>query len=125
MINRHISGLQQQLAKTLKMIFGSRQERFIPTDPNTAQLSLGIDTEAVAACSVTQAKKISYTRTQMNVEEKPLSHPGRMRLPEHIRREEIVIEPDEDTSTVKGYQEIIYHMEQHCCKGDDKNNRGI
>ena len=99
--------LQQQLSQLQKMIFGSKQERFIPTDTNTKQLSLDIQAEEVAACSITSAQKISYTRTNTVVEPKPLVHPGRMKLPESLRREEIIIEPAEATEGCKKMGEEI------------------
>src|SRR5215218_6335732 len=86
------AGLQQQLAQLQKMIFGSRHERFVPVQANTPQLALDIEADQTASCSVVEAKKISYTRTQVAIEQKPFVHPGRMKLPEHLRREEITIE---------------------------------
>lgn len=102
-----IAGLQQQLAQLQKMIFGSRHERFVPTDIHPSQLSLNVDADAVATCSVTEAKKISYVKTNTAVEQKPLAHPGRMKLPEHLRREEIIISPEEDTTGLKKIGEEI------------------
>lgn len=102
-----ILALQQQLSQLQKMIFGSRNERFVPTDNNTSQLSLGIEAEAVAACSIASAKKITYTKTHVSVEQQPLVHPGRMKLPEHLRREEIIIEPAEDITACKKMGEEI------------------
>ena len=90
-----IIALEQQLAQLQKMIFGSRHERFIPQSI-PSQLALDITAEEVAACSVVDAKKISYTRTSVNVEAKPIVHPGRMKLPESLRREVILIEPAAD-----------------------------
>lgn len=100
------AGLQQQLSQLQKMIFGSRHERFIPSDINTSQLSLDIQTDQTASCSVVQAKKISYIKTKTVVEHKPL-HPGRMKLPEHLRREESTIEPVEDITNCKKMGEEI------------------
>ena len=99
--------LQQQLSQLQKMIFGSRQERFIPAAVNTTQLSLDIQAEPVAACSITSAQKISYTRTNITVEPKPLIHPGRMKLPDSLRREEIIIEPAADITGCKKMGEEI------------------
>ena len=93
--------LQQQLNQLQKMIFGSKQERFIPIDANTKQLSLDIQAESVTACSITSAQKITYTRTNAAVEPKQLAHPGRMKLPESLRREEIIIEPRADITGCK------------------------
>ena len=101
------AGLQQQLSQLQKMIFGSRQERFVPTDPHTPQLSLGIEADQTASCSVVEAKKISYIKTSTSLEQKPLPHPGRMKLPEHLRREEILIEPSENVSGLKKMGEEI------------------
>jgi transposase len=102
-----ITALEQQLQQLQKMIFGSRQERFVPATSNVPQLSLDIAAETVAAVSVTSAQKISYVRGQVTVEPKPLQHPGRMKLPESLRREQIIIEPTEDTSGCRKMGEEI------------------
>jgi transposase len=100
--------LKQQIDQLKKMIFSSKRERFIPTDVNDPQLSLGIEAEAVAACSVVNAKKISsYIKPNVAVEKKPMQHPGRMKLPESLRREEIIIEPTEDIAGCKKMGEEI------------------
>ena len=52
-----IESLERQLSQLQKLIFGSRHERFLPTDQNPSQLSLGITAEPVAACSVSDAQK--------------------------------------------------------------------
>jgi transposase len=102
-----IVALEQQLQQLQKMIFGSRHERFIPSQPNDPQLTLDIKAEAIATASVTSTQQISYTRTNIAVEQKPLQHPGRMRLPESLRREEIIIEPAEDITACKKMGEEI------------------
>lgn len=99
--------LKQQLDHLKKMIFGSRHERFVPSSPNDPQLSLDIQAEATATASITSTKKVSYTRTNITVEQKPLQHPGRMKLPESLRREEIIIEPAEDITACKKMGEEI------------------
>jgi transposase len=96
-----IVSLEHQLKQLHKMIFGSRHERFVPADENSSQLSLGISAESVACCKVTDAQKIAYTKTSIAVESKPVVHPGRMKLPEHLRREELVIEPAADIAGCK------------------------
>jgi transposase len=102
--------LQRQLDQLKKMIFGSKHERFIPSEQNTSQLSLGIQAESIATCNVTDAKRISYIKTTVSSEPKPLSHPGRMKLPESLRREEIIIEPAEDISSCRKMGEEITEM---------------
>jgi len=102
-----VKTLQQQLAQLQKMIFGSKHERFVPSDAHPSQLALDIEAEAVAACSVADAKKISYVKTNMLVEQKPLIHPGRMKLPESLRRQEIIIEPVADITSCRRIGEEI------------------
>lgn len=76
-----IINLKNQLEQLRKMIFGSKHERFVPTDKNHPQLSLDITAEAVASCNLINAQKITYTRQEKQLEQKPSQHPGRMRLP--------------------------------------------
>lgn len=102
-----VAALEQQLAQLQKMIFASKHERFVSSDAHPSQLSLNIQAEATATCSVTAAQKITYTRTNVSFEQKPLVHPGRMKLPEHLRREEIIIEPAADTTSCRKIGEEI------------------
>lgn len=111
---QHLENLQlrQQLSQLQKMIFGSRHERFVPSQTNPSQLSLDVQAESTASCSVVDAKKISYVKTTVAVEQKPLQHPGRMKLPDHLRREEMIIEPTADISGCKKMgQEITEVLE--------------
>ena len=101
-----IASLQQELSQLKKMIFGSKHERFIPSENNPSQLALGIEAEAVAACNIIDAKKIEYTRIKTEVKE-PIAHPGRYKLPEHLERKEIIIEPTEDVRDCKKIGEEI------------------
>jgi len=98
--------LQQEVVHLKKMIFGSRHERFIPTENNPIQLALNIQADQIAQCSIIDAKKISYTRITTEVN-KTKVHPGRMKLPEHLERREIIIEPQEDTTHCKKIGEEI------------------
>jgi transposase len=98
--------LSRQLDQLKKMIFGSRQERFIPAASREPQLSLNLQAEVMQP-AVTSAKQISYTRHTRATESKPLVHPGRMKLPESLRREQIIIEPAADTTDCKKIGEEI------------------
>lgn len=89
------TGLEQQLLQLKKMIFGSRQERFAPAQTSSAQLGLDMATQTLPEPVVVKQTQISYTKTQTA---QPVSHPGRMKLPESLRRQEIIIEPTEDTT---------------------------
>ncbi len=102
-----VEKLELEVQQLKKMIFGSRHERFIPADANPSQLTLDIDVQQTAACNIADSKKISYIKTNVTVEQKPLLHPGRMKLPEHLRREEIIIDPAEDITGCKMMGEEI------------------
>src|SRR6187455_1560772 len=80
-----IASLQQELAQLKKMIFGSKHERFIPSENNPSQLTLAMEAEAVAACNIIDAKKIEYTRIT----------------------KEIIIEPDQNTEGCKKIGEEV------------------
>ena len=101
-----IAALTHQLDQLKKAIFGSRHERFIPTQ-NSSQLSLNIQAETIAQCSIGEAKKIEYIRTSTIVTENKKEHPGRMKLPEHLERREVIIKPLEDVEGLKKIGEEI------------------
>jgi len=107
-----LTSLEQQLNQLQKMIFGTKHERFIPIENNPGQLSLGIQAEAVAQSSITDAKKISYTRTTVEITEIKKDHPGRMKLPEHLERREMIIEPvDKSEGCKKIGEEVTEELE--------------
>ena len=89
-----VATLRHELAQMKKIIFGSRNERFVPTEDNkpSPQLKLDLDAETIAQCKITATTQITYTRTKTEVTaNKPKAHPGRMKLPENLRRETIVL----------------------------------
>jgi transposase len=98
-----VEKLEHELAQLKKWIFGAKHERFVPTDVNNSQLPLGIETEVVAACKVTDAKKVTYVKTTT---ETSFSRHPRMWLSKDLRREEIIIEP-ENTAGLKKIGEDV------------------
>jgi len=99
--------LKQELAQLKKIIFGSRQERFVASDSTMPeQLSLNIQAEAIAAVKITDAKKISYTKLTKEITPAKL-HPGRNPLPKHLERRELIIEPADDISLLKKIGEEV------------------
>jgi transposase len=99
-----ISALALQLQKFKKMVFGSKNERFVATDDNkpTLQLKLDLDAETIAACKITDATRVEYIRTKTELTPNPpKAHPGRMKLPEHLRRETTILQPDIDVTGLK------------------------
>lgn len=99
-------GLLQEVNNLKKMIFGSKHERFIAEQSNPLQTTLDLAVEPVAQCKITDAKKISYIRSTTEVTEKK-DHPGRMKLPEHLERREIVVEPLEDVTLCRKIGEEV------------------
>lgn len=99
--------LKQELAQLKKIIFGSRQERFVASDAvDPKQLSLNIQAEAVAAVKITDTKKIEYTKVTKEITPTKL-HPGRNPLPDHLERREQVIEPTGDIALLKKIGEEV------------------
>ena len=76
-----IISLQHELANLKRLIFGSKNERFVPAESVPSQLTLDIQADAVAACSVTKTQKIEYIRNTTQVTRE---HPGRTKLPEQL-----------------------------------------
>ena len=99
--------LKQELAQLKKIIFGSKQERFVASNSvDPKQLSLNIQAEAVAAVKITDTKKIEYTKVTTAITPARL-HPGRNPLPDHLERREQVVEPTDDITLLKKIGEEI------------------
>jgi transposase len=99
-----ITALQHELDNLKRLIYGSKNERFIPANGTPSQLSLAIEADAVAQSSIVNAARIEYTRNTIEVIRE---HPGRTKLPEHLERREIIIEPQEKTEGCKKIGEEI------------------
>ena len=98
--------LKHELDQLRKMVFGSRQERFIADSPNTSQLTLLMQAEEVQASSVTEAQKITYTRNK-TTPNRPHVPPVRMKLPDHLERQVIVLDPLDKTDGAKKIGEEV------------------
>jgi len=103
-----IASLNHELANLKKLLFGSRQERFVPESVSgqAVQGSLGLHEDIVEACKITAATKVTRQPSQAEVITQRKVHPGRMKLPDHLRREVIVLEPGKDVTGLKrlGYE---------------------
>lgn len=86
-----VASLKNELAQLKRMIFGSKSEQFVPSR-HPSQLALNIHAETIATASVVSAKKVEYTRVK--TETRPVNHPVRMKLPDHLERKERLIEPE-------------------------------
>ena len=100
--------LKHELAQLKKMIFGSKHERFVPTEvAHPGQLSLNIQAEAIGTVKITDVKKIEYTKVTKSITDNNKLHPGRNPLPEHLERREQIIEPAEDIAGLKKIGEEV------------------
>jgi transposase len=88
--------LSHQLAQLQRLVFGRKSERFVPDAAWAGQPTLFSDLEAPAEVKELEKETISYERKKGKQVEK--LHPGRHELPASLPRQEIVIEPEEDTS---------------------------
>lgn len=106
-----VAAMSAEIARLRKLIFGVKVERFVPAAGVTAaelQLSLQLQAETVAHCKLTSATTVSYVRTNMElVPAKPKPHPGRMKLPDHLRREVILLQPEGDVSGLRRMGEDV------------------
>lgn len=103
--------LEHQVSLLQKMVFGPKSERFkLPDEIPSNQLSLGMAIDTVAEVEVKKTVIKEHDRTKVKVE--PKKHPGRNALPSNLRREEIIIEPQEDvTGCVRIDDEITEVLE--------------
>jgi transposase len=89
-----------ELTQLKKLIFGQKRERFVE-EGNPQQLTLFEDPKEAERLARVPEQHIEYNRKS------PKKHPGRTTLPEHLPIEEVVIEPEEDTSGLKRIGEEI------------------
>ena len=107
-----INKLTDQLAWYRRKLWKPSSEKYIPSDPAQRKLDFeGIDIlpeeETVIKASANEI--ISYKRTRVEREKK---QPVRMPLPEHLRREEEIIEPEGiDDLWVRIGEEITEQLE--------------
>ena len=88
--------LKHQVSLLQKLAFGPRSDRFVklPVEVPANQLPLGVTAEPIAEVEVKKTTVKEYDRAKIKLAAK--KHPGRNPLPSTLRREEIIIEPDED-----------------------------
>jgi len=89
--------LKHQVSLLQKLVFGPKSDKFkLAADVPANQLSLGVTTEAIADVEVKKTTIKEHDRAKVKLEAK--KHPGRTPLPSSLRREEIIIEPQEDVT---------------------------
>lgn len=125
-----INKLQHQLEQLLRVVYGSRSEKFSSAD--TSQMSLGFELPAETPLEK-KKETITYQREKTTLSS---SHKGRLPFPDHLPRVDEVITPKEDVSGMQKIgEEITERLE--CEPGKlfvrrmirpkyaQKNNQGI
>jgi transposase len=97
--------VRHELDQIKKLVFGSRQERFVSDAANMQQLPLDLDLPEVSTAPVVAVQKIEYTRTITSGHKS--SDSGRMKLPAHLPRTRVVLEPAEDVTDMISIGEEI------------------
>ncbi len=95
-----IKKLEHQLDQLLRHIYGQKSEKF---SVDASQMSLGLDLPVIPALEK-KKETITYERTKTNGAS---NHKGRLPLPEHLPRVDVVITPKEDVSGLKKIGEEI------------------
>ena len=95
--------LTNELTQLKRLITGARSERFVPAG-TTSQLALGLTPEPDETGVAVETEEVTYTRHKSKHKYTP--H-GRNPIPVHLPRKEIIIEPAEDTASMKRIGEEI------------------
>jgi len=106
-IREEVTLLKQELAWLRRQMYGVKRE-YVKLEDNISQkdiqLALDLQAETIAACKITAGARINYVRTKVElIPHPPKAHPGRSKLPDHLRRERILLKPEMD---VTGLQKI-------------------
>jgi transposase len=106
-----IKQLTDQLSWYRRKFWNPRSEKYIPEDPNQCKIDFdGLDVLPEEEEVIKEAEKeiITYEREKPNTKKKPV----RLPLPDHLRREEEIIEPEGiDERWVKIGEEITEILE--------------
>jgi len=98
-----IQNLQLQLARLKKLVFGSRHEKFVAAGTPIAPTLF--DVPAIEELLDNKTTTVAYEKTSKQT--RP-NHPGRNSFPEHLRREERIINPEGiDTTLAKKIGESV------------------
>ena len=104
-LEQQVQQLQHQLHQLTKLLGGFHQERFT-VSAHPSQLALGIIPEQTSASSsIVTAQKITYVKTSSALSSP--AHPGRAKFSDLLRREDVVLEPQEDVRHCKRIGEEI------------------
>ena len=95
--------LKHELDQLKRLVFGSKHERFAPSVA-AEQLALGLNVEQSQPPEAI-IQTVTYTRA--TAKKNKTLPTGRMKLPAHLPRERVVIEPAEDVTGLMSVGEEI------------------
>ena len=88
-----IDQLKFELEQLKKAIYGSKSERFTQVDPH--QANLFEDDQMASATIEEQERQITVKKKRKG------KQPVRTKIPESLRREAVIVEPDVDTAQMR------------------------
>lgn len=103
---QEIEYLKFQLDELKRMIFGSKSERFIPSDSGVTQLNM-FDTPPEDE-AISETENITYSRVKQKKEKQKAV---RVKIPSHLPRVEEIIEPEEKEGLRKIGEEVTELLE--------------
>ena len=102
-----IAYLKYKMEQLLRELYGQKRERFENRDNNQLPLPFEAEPEEQQKIDERATQEITYQRKK-----RKKNHPGRMPLPDHLPVEEIVIEPEVDTTDmVRIGEEVTEELE--------------
>lgn len=103
---QEIEYLKFQLNELKRLVYGSKRERFVPSDPSAIQMSIFDTPEAEEKDA--EKEKITYSRSKAKKEKKK---PIRATIPSHLPRVEEIVEPESKEGLRKIGEEITELLE--------------
>lgn len=92
-LEQEITWLKYKMGNLLRELYGQKRERFENRDNDQLPLPFEAQAEEQKKIEEQATQKITYERKKRRK-----NHPGRMPLPDHLPVEEIMIEPEVDTT---------------------------
>ena len=110
-LQHKLASLTHQVVELQRLIFGSKTEKFIPSVLEAStQLNLDMPVEEPVKPAPPKVQQVTYSR-QLKTPDTSGVHPVRMKLPDHLERRNIILEPDSTEGMRKIGEEITEELE--------------